>query len=243
MLAVTRVLAGEPLEAVIARLVRQVRSRGVTGRFLLLDKAFFTVAVVRYFQAARCPFLRPAVPRGRKPKRIPPGSLRAFQARTRSGWEWECYRWTNRQGRPATVRLAIVCRNYAGQRRRRGRRTQLYACWGLPRRSAAWVAETYRRRFGIETSYRQMNEARIRTSTQNPLLRLLFVALALILRNVWGWCHLHWLAVRRGPGLLVRDELLRLGELLLWLARWAEEHFGLRVSQDIPPPPRIVATT
>jgi putative transposase len=48
-----------------------------------------------------------------------------------------------------------------------------------------WVRRTYRRRFGIETSYRQMNQGRIRTSTRRPELRLLFVAVALILRNVW----------------------------------------------------------
>jgi len=32
----------------------------------------------------------------------------------------------------------------------------------------ALVADTYRQRFGIETSYRQLNEARIKTCTRNP---------------------------------------------------------------------------
>jgi IS4 transposase len=39
------------------------------------------------------------------------------------------------------------------------------------------VADTYRQRFGIETSYRQLNEARIKTCTRNPKVRFFFVAL------------------------------------------------------------------
>lgn len=58
----------------------------------------------------------------------------------------------------------------------------------------AWVRQTYRRRSGIETSYRQMHQARIRTSSRRPLLRLLFVGLALILRNACVWFHLTLLA-------------------------------------------------
>ena len=64
--------------------------------------------------------------------------------------------------------------------------------------STAWVYQTYRRRFGIETSYRQLNEARIKTTTRDPALRLLFVAIALILRNVWVWVHRQLLAPHAG---------------------------------------------
>jgi hypothetical protein len=238
-LAVTRVLKGEKMEAVVKRLLQQVRRIGVKVRFLLLDKGFFNVEVVRYLQAARCPFLMPAIPRGRRSRKPPtPGSLKALVAQKKSGWTH--YSWTNNKGRRATVSLAVVCRNYAGQRQRHGRRTQLYAYWGLTPNSFEWVYQTYRKRFGIETSYRQMNEARIRTSTRNPLPRLLFVGLALILRNVWVWCHLTWLAVRRGPGIYIREELLRLGEMLLWLQETIELAFGLRVAKGVPPPPEFI---
>src|SRR5918997_7017456 len=89
--------------------------------------------------------------------------------------------------------------NWQGQRGRHGRQTLVYACWGIGTPSTAWVYQTYRRRFGIETSYRQLNEARIKTTTRDPALRLLFVAIALILRNVWVWVHHQLLATpRRG---------------------------------------------
>jgi hypothetical protein len=110
----------------------------------------------------------------------------------------------------------------------------MYAYGGLRPGSLRWVYETYRKRFGIESSYRQLNECRIRTSTRNPLLRLLYVGIALLLRNVWVWCHFNWLAIRRGPGIEVRDDLLRLGELLLWLAQLVAAEFGVVLTKIIP---------
>jgi hypothetical protein len=47
------------------------------------------------------------------------------------------------------------------------------------------VRDNYRRRFGIESSYRQMRQLRIKTNTRNPALRFVYLALALTLRNIW----------------------------------------------------------
>ena len=44
----------------------------------------------------------------------------------------------------------------------------------------AQVFELYRQRFGIESSCRQMNQVRARTSTRNPFIRLLLVGLAFV---------------------------------------------------------------
>lgn len=43
----------------------------------------------------------------------------------------------------------------------------------------------YRRRFGIETSYRQKNQAKATTTSRNPVYRLLLEGLAYLLRQVW----------------------------------------------------------
>lgn len=231
-LAVTYVFGDEPVDEVVRRLMHQIQKLGVKVRFLLLDRGFFNAEVVRYLQAARYPFLIPVVIRGRKPKCPAPDSLHAYAARKTSGWT--SYSWIGRHRRRATVSLAIVCLNYQGKRKRHGRHTQLYSYWGLRPGSTCWVYETYRLRFGIETSYRQMNETRIRTSTRNPLLRLLFVGLALLLRNIWVWCHLCWLSEHRGRGIFLHLELLRLREMTFWLQLLVEQEFGLRLSKPIP---------
>lgn len=43
----------------------------------------------------------------------------------------------------------------------------------------------YRRRFGIETSYRQKNQAQARTTSTDPIYRLLLEGIAYLLRQVW----------------------------------------------------------
>jgi IS4 transposase len=89
------------------------------------------------------------------------------------------------------------------------------------------VRETYRQRFGIESSYRQMNQGRIRTCSRDPALRLLFAGIALILRNAWVLLHRTLLADRHGPHLRIHLERLRLATLLLHLQRHAEALLGI----------------
>ena len=61
------------------------------------------------------------------------------------------------------------------------------------------MKRTYRKRFGIETSYRQMNQCRIRTTTTKFNVRFFYVAIGLLLRNLWVWLH-HVVRRRRGGG-------------------------------------------
>ena len=72
-----------------------------------------------------------------------------------------------------------------------------------------------------------MKQARLRTSTRDPLLRLLYVAVALILRNVWVWLHWQVLADRRGGGRRVDTNRLPFRALLLWLQHAAEAQLGV----------------
>jgi hypothetical protein len=223
--ALTAVTKGEPMKEVLQRLLKQARSSGVKARLVLLDRGFYSVEVIGYLQAARQPFLMPVVIRGLKANdpRGPSGT-RVFAAMKRSGW----FKYTVTSGskRTATVSICVSCRNFRGQWKRHGRRALVYACWGVDGRSCAWVRETYRTRFGIESSYRQMNQARGRTSTRRPELRLLYVGLALLLRNEWVWLHFEVLSTPRRGGRWIRLERLRLRAMLHWVLQVIEETYG-----------------
>jgi hypothetical protein len=214
--ALTAVARGEPLKEVVQRLLKQAGSVGVTPRLLLLDRGFSSVDVIRYLQAARYPFLMPVVIRGRKPDHPHgPSGTRVFALRKRSGWHQ--YTMIGGTKRTATVSICVACRNSRGKWKRHGRQALVYACWGVAGHSCAWVRETYRSRFGIESSYRQMNQGRGRTSTRRPELRLLYVGVALVLRNQWVWLHFAVLSTPRRGGRLIRLERLRLRTLgLFW---------------------------
>jgi putative transposase len=111
---------------------------------------------------------------------------------------------------------------------RRRLQVWLYATWGVEHHSLVWIRETYRRRFGIETSYRQLNQARIRTSSRSPELRLCYVGLALMLRNVWAWLHWEVLSQKRRGQRLVGTARLTLDEVLQWLEQVSGDWLGRR---------------
>ncbi len=226
-LALTYVRKGEKLEEVLKRLLRQVAKAGVQPRYVLLDRGFYSVGVIRYLQHARYPFLMAVVCRGRKvehPKG--PSGTRVFLTWRSSGWG--SYTLRDAQKRTATVSICVKCRNYRGQWRRQGRQKLVYGYWGLKPSSYQWVYETYRSRFGIESSYRQLHQARIRTCSRDPLLRLLYVGIALILRNVWVWLHWQVLSHPRRGGRRVDLNQLPFRAMLLWIQKVAELILGVR---------------
>lgn len=232
----------DSLTDVVQRLLRQVRQCGVKVRLILLDRGFFSAEVVRYLQTSRTPFLMPLKASGRRPRdqRTAPSGARRFFKQKRSGWASHTWRGGKGRGPRATVQVCVCCRNYAGGKRKRGRYALVYAYWGFHPGSIAWIRKTYRRRFGIETSYRQMERARIRTTTRDPLRRLLFAGIALLLRNAWVWLHLMRLASRHGQVVTLHLELLRFTDLLLKLQTFAEQLLGpdpLDLSQLQPSQP------
>ena len=251
--AATYVYRDDSYADVVQRLLQRARALGFKVRYLLLDRAFYGVPVVRYLQSVRCPFLMPVVHRGKKPKNKTPEQMRRltgtrrFLAWRRSGFSTQ--RMVNKRAQATvTVKIAVACRS---RRMRNGRlrrqQPHVFAFWGFRPSSTAWVRGYYRRRYGIESSYRQMNQARARTCCRNPRIRLLLVMLALLLRNLWVWIHDHLLGRRRGTGVEVRLHLLRFRTLLLMLQRCAEEALGCAETASTtidpharPPPTRVL---
>ena len=224
--ALMPVAKGEKMENVVFHLRELAQKAGIRPKLLLLDRGFYSVGVIRHLQAARVPFVMPAIARGRKETKGQPATgTRAFASWKRSGWATHTLKAAD--GRPATVTICVHCGNYRGQRQRHRRFAWIYACWGIGSKSTRWVAETYRQRFGIETSYRQMNEARIKTCSRSPVLRFLFVALALLLRNVWVWFHWEVLSSPRRGRRRLHLERLRFKTLLSWLQKVAVAVLGL----------------
>jgi putative transposase len=241
-LALRGVHHSDPWDEVVKDLLRQVRKAGVKVRALLLDRGFYSVDVIRYLQAARCPFLMPVIRRGRKPSN-PRGASGTWQFSSwrRSGWSR--YTLADKKGRRATVTICVCCLPAQQQRQRRqrrrsgrGRQVWLYAVWGLGTGDTRWVRETYRQRFGIESSYRQLHEARIRTTTRSPLLRLLFVGMALVLRNVYVWLHWEVLSYKRRGYRVVDLSQLPLAAMLHWLQEVSERLLGVNEERQTQRP-------
>ena len=89
----------------------------------------------------------------------------------------------------------------------------LIRCGFSPRR----IRQVYRRRFGIESSYRCARSTRGWTTSPNPVIRFLLIALSFFLLNVW--IALRWLfaQVPRRGGRTVDYAHFRLQRLADWI--------------------------
>lgn len=219
-LALTRVEYGEAMKDVVERLLRIVRRRGVKIKLVLLDKGFFSVAVISYLKRAGYGFIIPAVARGRKPK--DPKQLTGLRALLKKNNGYYQHTLSSHVGgkrRSSRVTICVASKDYRHKKTgKRCRKKLLYVVWKV-RLTPQGIRETYRKRFGIETSYRQMNEARIKTSTRDPRLRLLLVGIALVLRNVWVWLHFKLAKGKWSDEPQLFLELLRFNEMLLWITQ------------------------
>ena len=233
-LALTWVRRHESMVTVLRRLVDRIREIGLKIKRMLLDRAFFNVPVVEFLQAENLPFVMPVMIRGRKPKKKRKATgLRRIKQQS-AGW----YSHTMKN-KKKEVSIS-VCVGYRRHRNRKDGKqvTQklLFAAWRV-HGSPTEIREQYRKRFGIETSYRQMRQARIYTCTRNPHLRLLFVAISLILRNLWVWIHQTLLSEGTGKDFKVHLERLRLKRMLDWIAQEivALLHDGSKPCAESPP--------
>lgn len=227
-LAVTYLKGNESPVAVLKRLLDRLAARGVLIKLVLLDRQFFASGVLEFLQARQIPFLLPIVVRGRKPKRRQTKSrrstrsrrtqravkLRDFQQRPAGRYS---FTWTVKQT-SVSFDVVVAYKSYRHHRTHQRRNKKLlYAAWRV-RGEPVEVRELYRRRFGIESSYRQLGQARIRTCTRDPVLRLFFVLVALVLRNVWVWLHFTYFTEWNRDEPTLHLDCLRFRRMLNWIA-------------------------
>jgi hypothetical protein len=233
-LALTWVRRHESMVRVLRRLVDRIREIGLKIRRVLLDRAFFNVPVVHFLKQEGLPFLMPVMFRGRRPKKG--RKLTGLHWIKRQGAGWYSHTMKNKK-QQATVSICVGYRRHRNRKDGKQRRQKLlFAAWRV-HGSPTEIRERYRLRFGIETSYRQMRQARIYTCTRDPHLRLFFVAVGLILRNIWVWIHQTRLAEGGDAKLRLRLGLLRFKRMLDWIG-WevvALFHDGTTPSVNRPP--------
>ena len=214
-LALTWVRRHETTVKALERLLAQIEKIDLKIKHLLLDRAFFNVPVTEFLQARRIPFLMPVMFRGRRSKKRGAKTGLHWIKTQPAGW----YSHTLKSGKKQVT--LSVCVAYRTHRNRKdGKRKQqklLFAAWRV-KGAPTEIRKLYRQRFGIESSYRQARQARIHTCTRNPRLRLVFMAVALILRNLWVWIHETKLAEGRGEHMTVHLERLRFKRMLDWIA-------------------------
>jgi hypothetical protein len=182
--AMTQVAPGSALEDVLSRLLDYVKAAKIPVKMALVDREFYAAPVIAVLESRGIPFLMPAIRRGQlQGPKGPTGTRRFFERGTVGFFE---HTWTARgrsKGQQVTVRIACVRRKASDRRRT----PLVFAFQGLSSGELLWYRETYRRRFGVETSYRQLGEGLAKTTTKCAAWRMMLIAVALLMRNLWVW--------------------------------------------------------
>lgn len=214
----------ESTVSVLRRLLERIRQIGLKIRRVFLDRAFFNVSVVEFWQQEKVPFVMPVMFRGRAPKKRRKARGLHWIKQQAAGWYQHTLKNIKKKAGQQQVTVN-VCVGYRRHRHRKDGKQRkqklLFAAWRV-KGSPTAIRELYRKRFGIETSFRQMRQARIYTCTRNPHLRLVFVAVALLLRNLWVWLHLTKLADGGRGKPTMRLERLRFKRMLGWIVHVVE---------------------
>jgi len=223
-LAVKYIRSGESLKDTIDFLLKEVESVGLKIKRLYLDREFFTINVINYLQERQTSFIMPCVMRGRSG-----GIRKLFVGRKSYSTEY-----TMRSlEAEAAFQVNIVVKYSKGKYNRNGLEYFAYAVYGIDTPVHKTFKE-YRKRFGIESSYKQMNKARARTTTKKPVLRLLYVGLGFLLQNIWIYLHWTYLSKTRRGG---REPIpWTFKTMLRQITRKIEEILGFQDHMPLPYP-------
>ncbi len=168
---------GEEMADIVRWLIKRLKTLKFRIRRVFLDKGFCSKPVFKVLNQHKLSYVIPIPVRGKSG-----GVRRLFEGKSRK----TTYTFHSPKHGAYTVQAVVVKRYSKGRYGRHTSKWFAYAVTGLPASiSPAQVFELYRQRFGIESSYRQMNLVRARTSTRNPVIRLLLVGLAFVLFNLY----------------------------------------------------------
>jgi hypothetical protein len=218
---------GEEMANIVRWLIKRVKALKIRIRRVFLDKGFCSQPVFKVLGQHTLSYVIPIPVRGKS------GGVRTlFQGKSRK----TNYTFNSPKHGRYTLQAVVVKRYSKGRYGRHKSKWFAYAVAGLPAGILpAHVFELYRQRFGIESSYRQMNQVRARTSTRNPVIRLLLVGLAFVLFNLYISLRQNLSSALKQPLQLPKRFWLSLRRLALLLGRAIEQVWGITAVLQLQP--------
>lgn len=210
-LAVTYVLPEHDTLSVVKTLLQRVIKLNFHATVLYLDKGFCCGEVIQYLQTQKQAAILACPIRGKDS-----GTKALCKGR-------KSYRTSYTFTDGTTVEMVMVATLPKQRGGKRQRKWLAYVVLFLPDWTPKQVKRAYRRRFGIECSYRQLRRLRIITNSRNPAFRFFVLGFGLLLVTIWA--HLRWLFCRvKGRGQPRIDETKMRLQLFIGFLRRAVEH-------------------
>jgi len=210
---------------IVAALQRRLAILGLNIARLYLDKGFCSMPVIRYLDERAIPAIIACPKRGKKG-----GTAALCQGRA----SYQTEHTFKSQAHGSYTAPVTLARTYTTHKRskRNGRRARwlifvVLNCTVAPNN----VRKLYRKRFGIETSYRCMRQVRAWTTSRNAALRFLLMGLGFILVNLWVELRYRFCQVKRPRGPRQIDiKRFELQRMISFLNYAIEQIYGLVLS-------------
>jgi putative transposase len=212
-LAVRYVLPEEDGLEVLKILLARLKTLGFSAKILYLDKGFAATEIANYLTSQKQPAIIANPIRGKK------GGTRAL-CRGRSSYK-TLYTFTDGTQLTLAMKASLVPDRTGKHRRKWLSFIVILLDWSVDK-----IHNEYRRRFGVECSYRLLRCVRATTTSRNPVLRFFLLSVGLILVN--AWVFLRWEFSRlmaRGPR-RVDEPRFRLHRFTRFLIRSIENVYG-----------------
>jgi putative transposase len=226
-LAVRYVLPGDGKLEIVQCLLRRLQTLGFTFKVLYMDKGFACGEVITYLTEQQQPAIIACPIRGKQ------GGTRAL-CKGRKSYRTD---YTFTDGTHTNLAMvATLVPDKTGKRRRKWLAFIIIELDWSPYK----IHDNYRRRFGIECSYRLLRRIRASTTSRNPAVRFFLLGIGLVLVNIWVF--LRWEFARLlAPGpRRVDPQRLRFHRFTRLLIRSIEAVYGSVMSIPTHQPPESV---
>jgi putative transposase len=225
-LAVCFVLPEDESAGVVSALLTRLKSLKIKVQTLYLDRGFASIPVIRCLRHWRQAAIIACPIRGKQ------GGTRALCIGHQSYRTRHTFR--SQEHGAETVDLA-VCRVFTTAKRTghapRHADWMVFIVLHVPR-SPKQVRKQYRRRFGIESSYRCARQVRGWTTSNNPAYRFLLIALSFFLLNVWLRLRWWFAQIPRQRHRALRAAHFRLSRFAKFMLQALEDLYGYLHSID-----------
>lgn len=221
----------DDLAEIVAALLRRLRILGLKVKRLYLDKGFCSIPVLRHLEKSGWPAILACPIRGKTG-----GTRRLCQGHKSYSTQ---HTFKSTENGSFTASLAIVRSFTTHKRSKRKKRRAIWLVYVVLQGefNPKTVRKLYRKRFGIETSYRCMRQVRAWTTSRNGALRFLLMSLGFILINLWVELRWRFCQIKQRGRRQIDAKRFELQRLVCFLNRAIQKIYGVVsfIQADVAP--------
>ena len=187
-LAIKFVVPQETAKEVVEYLLRQLERLEIEARMLYLDRGFGSIEIARYLKETNQRAIIACPIRGKT------GGLKALCAGRKSYRVKHVFKSAKHGSEEVEMAMFKTFTNCTkkGKKIRKAKWLAYILVNAEANLSAKKVKENYRKRFGIEASYRCARKVRGWTTSSNAAYRFVLIGMSFLLTNIWQELQAHW---------------------------------------------------